>query len=335
MQIFRRSKGLLAAMTICSLAIISVASFDRSEAAIADGVSFAVTGYLPVGRPADATIRKLGPSVSDLGVDGAVLGRDARSIVQGDHARGALAASHAIGRPASFLISNYDVEAEDWDPDLATALLGSAGNRLAVAADIAAEVGAHGWDGVTIDLEALTHRDERGLVEFLRELRRALPSGSRLDIAIPAPGVRYGNWDGFDVPAIATIVDHVVVMGYDQHHTGTGPGPVGGLRWVRRAIADSAAVVEPAKLRIGVAGYGYRWQRGRGAESVSVDEARRLAGRRARWSRRHGEWHARLRDGSVLWWSDRRSIAARYSLARRSGLQGAAVWSLSAVDSLP
>jgi spore germination protein YaaH len=45
-----------------------------------------------------------------------------------------------------------------------------------------------------------------------------------------------------------------------------------------------------------------------------------------------GEWTARLRDGSTVWWSDARSLARRTQFAWVLHLHGLAVWSLGLSD---
>jgi spore germination protein YaaH len=92
--------------------------------------------------------------------------------------------------------------------------------------------------------------------------------------------------------------------------------------------------VPPAKIDLGVAGYGYAW-RPHSNDMLSDAQARALIKRyhaRAHWSKSVGEWTARLKDGSVLWWSDARSLTARAQLAAADHLGGLAVWSLGLSD---
>ena len=69
-----------------------------------------------------------------------------------------------------------------------------------------------------------------------------------------------------------------------------------------------------------------------------MTQARALVARfhaRPHWSASAGEWTARLRDGSTLWWSDARSVLLRVRLARALHVHGVAVWSLGSGDPLP
>lgn len=47
-----------------------------------------------------------------------------------------------------------------------------------------------------------------------------------------------------------------------------------------------------------------------------------------------GEWTVTLSDGSVLWWSDAQSPAARRTLATAKGVHGLAVWDLGLSDTV-
>ena len=57
-------------------------------------------------------------------------------------------------------------------------------------------------------------------------------------------------------------------------------------------------------------------------------------GARAVWKADEGEWRAELSDGTVLWWSDRRSYDVRRSLAVQEAAHGLAVWRLGSADTL-
>ena len=52
------------------------------------------------------------------------------------------------------------------------------------------------------------------------------------------------------------------------------------------------------------------------------------------WNTAGNGWTATLKDGTVLWWSDNRSIATIAGIAVKHHLEGAAVWELSTTESL-
>ena len=304
------------------------------QPAVASGslAAFPVTGYVLEGG-ARKVIRREASRVSDIGIDGALVSKDGANLKIGSGLRRALKASHAQGKPGSLLVANYDNSIGDFSPAIASRLLRSPANRSKVVGTLADEVERFGWDGLTIDLEALNDGDREGLVTFLGELRDAVPDKTTLDIDIPASSSPGGyQWKPFDRRAIARIVDRVVLMSYDQHYQGGMPGPIAGIGWVRKTIRVATKQIPRAKLRLGIAGYGYLWKKGRPTVDLTDRAARRLAGGRARWSAKHLEWTAKLPGGGVIWWSDARSMKIRIRLARALGLEGAAVWRLGSAD---
>ena len=48
-------------------------------------------------------------------------------------------------------------------------------------------------------------------------------------------------------------------MAYDQHETGSAPGPVAAHKWVENIIQKMTAQVDPRQLVLGLAAYGYDW----------------------------------------------------------------------------
>jgi spore germination protein YaaH len=338
----RRTVGAIVALVLASgaaggLATGSTVSLTAAPTSDRPATpAFAATGYVDSGDgDVAALLRRSAATVDDVGVDGASLNAAADGIVLADRARVALAAAHAAGRPASLLVSNFDDGLGDFSPRLGARLLRSPERRAAVAAAVAAEVRSRGWDGATVDLEALDVRDRAGLVAFVGAVRAALPGDLTVDVDVPAAtDPRDPGLAPFDLPALAAAADRVVVMAYDQHYIGGRPGPVAGLGWFRRSVRTALSGVPAARLRVGVAGYGYRWRRDGRTSAVTVRAARRLAGRRARWDATQAEWTARLADGSVLWWSDARSVRARTAVARDAGAAGIALWRLGAADPL-
>jgi spore germination protein YaaH len=248
-------------------------------------------------------------------------------------------AARAQGLRTELLISNYSDRLEAFDTRAAARLLRSGQNVRRVARQVAAYATQGPWDGVNLDLEALGPAYAGGLVDLARELQARMPEAHTVSIDVSARGsVPAYRRAGYRLGALARTVDVVQLMAYDEHGpTWSGPGPIGSLDWQRRSVTALLAKVPAAQVDLGVAGYGYTWPRGRVGRSVTVARARALAradGVRPRWDGAAGEWHARLDDGTVVWWSDRRSLALRRALALDAGLHGLAIWRLGSADRL-
>jgi spore germination protein YaaH len=277
------------------------------------------------------------PGLTSVGVDGVNLdtGGDAISS-PGSRARAQLARAHTDGLTAVLLIGNFDESIEDFNESTAYALLGSRSHIAAVANQLASFVVSQGWDGVSVDLEALLRRDAPGLVEFLRALRADLPAQDTVNVDVTNyPSRAKMLAAGYDLPDIAAAVDEFTLMAYDEHGPWEKrPGPVASLGWTRHGLATVLGSVPAAKVDLGVAGYGYVW-RAHQRFQVSDEEARRLVseeGTGARFDQAVGEWTASLRDGARIWWSDARSFALWAAVASEAGLHGLAVWSLALSD---
>ena len=297
-----------------------------------------VTGFEPEWAPA-ALVDRDAEALDVIGVDGVLLTPDGAGVTPVTAALDKRRdRAHAHGLTAQLLVSNYDERIGDFSEPLARRMLGSPARRAAVVADLATAVTGGGWDSIMVDLESLNRSDTDALTAFCRELRAALGPDVRLDIALMASTTAkgYSAW-GYDLPALAAELDHLVLMAYDQHGpwAPNDPGPIGALDWSEQALTVLLADVPPGQVVLGVAGYGYRWHGPHGAGEVSVAAARSIvekAGRTATWREDAGEWTATLPHGQVLWWSDARSLDARVRLARDHRLAGVAVWSLDLAD---
>jgi spore germination protein len=315
-----------------------------ADAAAAGVPRLDVTGFVLEGADPEL-LEASAASLDVVGVDGVLVSVDGTSVsAPSADAEAQRDAAHALGLAAQLLVSNFDDGIGDFSEPVAHALLASPANRSAVVADLASRVTTGGWDSLMIDLESLTSADSAGLTAFAGELRAAVGPDVRLDLALQASPTVEGYAElGYDVPALAPSIDHLTLMAYDQHGPWEpdDPGPVGSLDWTIDSLAALAELAPTDQVVLGVAGYGYRWSGGDddgsvgAAGPVSDEEARDRVedvGGSARWDSTAAEQTATLDDGSVLWWSDARSLDTRVSLARGLGLAGVAVWSLDLSD---
>ena len=247
--------------------------------------------------------------------------------------------AHRQGLRAELLVGNWSNRLDAFDPDAAAALLSDEDHIAAVAHRLAVLVAAGGWDGVNVDLELLRSRDGRGLVAFVGALRERLPDAASVTIDVSASTtVSAYRAQGYRLAELAEVVDAIQLMTYDQHGPGwSGPGPVGGMPWVRESVVEALGQVPAERLDLGIAGYGYVWRSDGTGRMLTVKAARRLverAGARPRWSADQQEWFARLPGMRFVWWSDQRSYAARAALAAELDLRGTAVWRLGSAGPL-
>ncbi|KQW53170.1 hypothetical protein ASC77_02410 [Nocardioides sp. Root1257] len=327
------------ALALVLAAVGSLTVLPPAAPAHAEPAGLSVTGWALDGSPTSLVSRNAA-GLSTVSVAGVSITARGTGVTRPtDGARRLAAAAHHHGLTAELLVGNYSNRLGDFDPRAAHRLLSRPDRIEAVASRLASYVGAGGWDGVNVDLERVRAADADGLVALVRSLQEAMPAERTVTVDVSASTSSAGyRGGGYDLAGLGGAVDVIKLMTYDQHGpTWSGPGPVGGLPWQRRSLTTLLRVVPAEKVDLGVAGYGYTWPRRGTGRTVTVAQARRLAARdgaRPRWDARQGEWTARLDGGTRLWWSDRRSYAARVVLARRQGLHGLAVWRLGSADTL-
>jgi spore germination protein len=298
-----------------------------------------VTGYAG-DWASPATIDAQAPALTTVSIDGvdvALAGNAVATPTSG--ALQLLSTAHADGLRADLLVGNDAVDSSA--TAVAGRLLRSPRHRTAVVGQLIGLVRTQGWNGITVDIEALAPGDAQGLVGFVAALRARLPKRDQLAVDVTATPTRAEYPElGYHLRGLSRVAD-VVLMAYDEDGPWSGPGPIGGLPWQRASIAAVLHDVPRSRLVLGVAAYGYTWPRGAAVHrgvAVSDAQARRLAaqaGKLPRWIPAQGEWTVRLRNGTIVWWSDVRSYRRRLAMAAHDGLNGLAIWQLSSSDQLP
>lgn len=296
--------------------------------------SFDVLGYVAsdyedsaAGIDADVS------EVSSLAPTGITLGA-VPGTIEVANATDTLVRAHAAGTTALAVISNFD--GNIFNGSRVARMTENATARAQLISSLTKVVAQQGWDGVVLDFENLPGSVRASYVQFVTELRGALGSRS-IDVAVPAftsaadPDLR-----GYDLKALARLVDRITWMAYDEHELSTAAGPVASLGWTMKGLDFAQTVVPAAKLQLGVAAYGYAWSKPGHAKEYSAREFDALVKRPGAirvWDARAGEWTGKLADGRVFWYSNGRAIALRATLALNRRLGGIALWRIGAEES--
>jgi spore germination protein len=326
----RNIRNVLVAMGVAAVAVPLLVSSPATAAGLP------IEGYLMTGSGS----QYIAPSASALslvGIDGVNLTSTGAAVTATPpEAAGMVTAAKGHGLKTELLFGNFDESIGDFSPTIATKLLSSTANRKAVVTSLVSKVAQGGFNGVQVDLESLNSTHKAGLTKFLAELRAALPTASTISMALMATDTAAGYADeGYDMGALNGSVGRFVLMAYDQHGpTWTDAGPVGGTPWVKSVLtAFIATGVPKSKIDLGVAEYAYTWP-GDGTDGVqlTVADARAKAGSRATFDATQQEWTATLADGTVIWWSDAKTLGLRKAYATQQGVHGLAVWELSLGD---
>lgn len=127
-----------------------------------------------------------------------------------------------------------------------------------------------GYDGVDIDWEVPNAPDRANCTTLMQELRNGLPSPWLISMATPSDPRSWGQ--GFDIPALAPVLDFINVMTYDFYGTwssSTGhvspllqdpadPDQAGSVKTSMDLYAHQYGV-PVAQLNIGTPFYGYEF----------------------------------------------------------------------------
>jgi spore germination protein len=115
---------------------------------------------------------------------------------------------------------------------------------------------ARPYDGVQIDFETVSSRDQSSYWSFLADLKARL-GPKTLSVALPARTSRVD--DAFEYTTLETLADRIIVMAYDEHWGGGTPGPIASLDWGARVVAYTKTKIGKDKLVMGAPFYGRSW----------------------------------------------------------------------------
>ena len=228
-----------------------------------------------------------------------------------------------------------------FDPARVHALLSSPQKQQALATAVRDWLVANRFPGLNLDIEDLNREDYSRLPAFVVVLGRALRA-SGLSLSADIEAMRR------EVPLreLAAACDFLVLMAYDEHYEGGGPGPIASADWAFRSLEVALKSVPPSKLVVGIGSYAYDWTEGKTpAESISYQSALILA--------RDNHPDERTEevvdfDGASLnttftyedddglehevWILDGVSTYNQWLLARQARPRGAALWVLGSED---
>lgn len=225
--------------------------------------------------------------------------------------------------------------------------------RTALAQQIANAVRDYNLDGVNIDIEGMNELDRDNYTDFVRILRGKLPAGKVLSVAVASnPNGFTKGWQGsYDYSSLALYSDYIIVMAYDEHYEGGGPGPVASASFVERSIQYALEKVPKEKIILGIPFYGRYWKEGDtysgyGANMDTVQKLIEKYNGNAVYDRssqslkavvtiKPGDetarvGHRELTAGTyIIWGENEESIKYKLRLVQKYDLKGTASWSLS------
>jgi spore germination protein YaaH len=255
----------------------------------------------------------------------------------------ALAIARQAGVEVQPLVTNLN-----FDGDKAHDVIAAPTGAASTADNLVAEARNRGYRGYQLDFENLHAGDRDGFSRFSATLgQRLAAAGLKYSAAvIPRKGSASGgvlsilpqSSGVYDYQALSKDSGWLSLMAYDQHTTGTSPGPVAGLDWVRQLLDGTSTGVEPDRLFLGVPLYYRDWTLGGDTSVGPYGEAVQIAvdhGAGVGWDFDAGSAFIRYnREGAdhVLWMDTRTSLAMKVAVARERRFAGVSAWRLGFED---
>ena len=138
-------------------------------------------------------------------------------------------------------------------------LLSRTSSREKLISQLISEVLKHDIDGINVDFENVSKECSEHYLQFLRELSlKCRQNEIVLSVDNPVPS-QYSTQ--YNLEEQGKIVDYVIIMGYDEHHsTSYESGPVASPAFVEQGIRDALEVVPANKLINAVPFYTRIWK---------------------------------------------------------------------------
>ncbi len=153
------------------------------------------------------------------------------------------------------MLTNYNSTRQDFDGSLVHSMLNNPALRKIFIKNLADTLTRYKLQGINVDFEDLIESSNEPLNNFQQELYEVFHSRGLLVTQDVIP-----NNDDYDYTRLNLYNDYIILMAYDEHSDNvSGPGPVSGQKWIEAALDNAAAKIEPSKIILGLAGYGYDW----------------------------------------------------------------------------
>ncbi len=218
--------------------------------------------------------------------------------------------------------------------------LADPGRRRALAEEVSERARRLGAGGVNLDIEGFHVPDAPLVTAFAREVTAAVHGWggvTSFDLTVRSDAWQLTVAEGpfwSTAPerrALASAVDYLVLMAYDQHNRHRPAGPVADQPWVEDAVRYLLRHVDPGQVILGVPFYGRIWDPADLASPRAVGIGRIVeaaAAGRVDDDPAFAADRVTLPDGRITWAELPAGLAARRALVDEFALAGIAAWRL-------
>ena len=140
----------------------------------------------------------------------------------------------------------FSNEFVNFDGEMTNEILRSRSKRQHVLDQLEYYIDAYGLDGINLDFEMISDSGANNYIQFVRELSELCREKKivfSIDNYVPV------YWMHYNHPEEGVFADYVVMMGYDEHHTGSQEaGSVASMGFVRQGLDDLTSMVPKEKV---------------------------------------------------------------------------------------
>ena len=235
------------------------------------------------------------------------------------------------------LVNNFN--GTDWESNKLKLMLSNPAARGRCIQQLIEYVKGNNFAGISIDFESVPDEAQPDLNQFMQELAIAAhPEGLEISINLPVHN------DSFDYKKLAASADYVILMVYDQHYSGSDPGPVAAIDWTEEVLRLRQMDVPASKTVVAVGNYAYDWQASHEPAVKTFEEAVITASESSGDEEKidvhldssslNPTFQYEESDGVIhtVWMLDAVSAFNQIVLARRFGARGVALWRLGSED---
>ncbi len=239
----------------------------------------------------------------------------------------------ASGVPVVAVISNFS--GDDFNGTPLHRILNDNNKKEKLISEIIKVIQQNHFAGVNIDFEELQEASDEPLVSFMKDLYTRMHTLHLLVTQDVSPF----NSD-YNYKELSKYNDYFFLMAYDEHNGGSDPGPVSSQRYIEAALDEAVKQVDPHKLVLAIAGYGYDWPKGDKGSDVTYAEALSVAaesGAKVIFDTDSYNLHYYYQDESgidhTVYFTDAATNYNTMRFASEYNVGGIALWRLGSADS--
>lgn len=215
-------------------------------------------------------------------------------------------------------------------------VLSDTSKRSYLIENLIAEALKYDLDGINVDFEEISQDAGKHFVQFIRELSVACRANGlvlSVDNYVPT-----GYTDHYDRGEQGVFADYVVIMGYDEHYSGSPEaGSVASIGFVEEGIKKTVDQVPPEKVINAVPFYTRIWETNGAeltAQAVGMAMAEEFVANHnieIRWDETACQNYGEIQEGDSfyqVWLEDEQSIEVKLNIMQKYNIAGVASWRL-------